>query len=119
VRGALWRSTDNPPPDDGQPTQNNLRLIQSRSGHRVVLDDTAGSEQIVIVDKDGTRKVVIDSAGRSIQITCGSGDISLSAPSGQISISGQSISLQADTQLEVQAGAALTLRGTTVGINDP
>jgi uncharacterized protein involved in type VI secretion and phage assembly len=119
ILGAVWSSADNPPPDDGQPTQNNLRLIHSRSGHRFVLDDTSGGEQIVIVDKDGTRKIVIDSAGQSIQITCGSGDISLNAPTGQVSISAQSISIQADAEIEIQAGAALTLTGATISINDP
>lgn len=119
VLGAVWSSADEPPPDDGQPTKNNLRLIQSRSGHRFVLDDTDGAEQIVIVDKDGSRKIVIDSAGQSIQITCEAGDISLKAPTGQVSISGQSISIQADAEIEIQASAALTLSGATIGINDP
>ena len=119
VLGALWSSTDDPPPDDGQPTENNLRLIQSRSGHRFVLDDTDGAEQIVIVDKDGTRKVVIDSAGSSIEISCQSGDISISAPTGQVSISAQSISIKADAEIKIEAGAALTLSGATVSINDP
>lgn len=119
VLGAVWSSTDDPPPDDGQPTKNNLRLIQSRSGHRFVLDDTDGAEQIVIVDKDGTRKVVIDSAGQSIEISCQPGDISISAPTGKVSISAQSISIKADAEIQIQAGAALTLSGATVSINDP
>jgi uncharacterized protein involved in type VI secretion and phage assembly len=119
VLGAVWSSADEPPPDDGQPKQNNLRLIQSRSGHRFVLDDTDGGEQIVIVDKDGTRKIVIDSAGQSIQISCEAGDISLKAPTGQVSISAQSISIKADDEIEIQAGAALTLTGATISINDP
>ncbi len=119
VLGAMWSSADAPPPDDGQPTQNNLRLIQSRSGHRVVLDDTNGGEQIVIVDKDGTRKIVIDSAGQRIEISCETGDISLNAPTGKVSISAQSISIKADAEIEIQAGATLTLSGATIGINDP
>jgi hypothetical protein len=41
------------------------------------------------------------------------------APTGQVSISGQSISIQADAEIEIQAGAALTLTGATIGINDP
>jgi uncharacterized protein involved in type VI secretion and phage assembly len=119
VLGAVWSSADEPPPDDGQAKQNNLRLIQSRSGHRFVLDDTDGAEQIVIVDKDGTRKIVIDSAGQSIQISCEAGDISLKAPTGKVSISAQSISIKADDEIEIQAGAALTLSGATTAINDP
>lgn len=119
VLGAVWSTADNPPPDDGQQTENNLRLIQSRSGHRFVLDDTSGAERIVIVDKDGARTIVIDSAGQSIQISCDSGDISLSAPTGQVSISASSISIKADAEIEIQAGAALTLTGATISINDP
>jgi len=119
VLGAVWSTDDKPPPDAGQPTQNNLRLIHSRSGHRLVLDDTNAAERIEIVDKDGTRKLVIDSAGDSITISCETGDISLTAPAGKVSISAQAISLQADTEIQIQAGAALTLTGATISINDP
>jgi len=120
ILGAVWSSSDQPPPDLGDQRQNNVRVIQSRSGHRVVLDDTSGAERIAIVDKDGSRKLVIDSAGNSIQITCQTtGDISLSAPAGTVSISAQTISLSATTEIKIEAGASLTLTGATIGINDP
>ena len=43
----------------------------------------------------------------------------VSAPAGVVTIAARSISLQADAEIEVQAGAALTLSGATIGINDP
>ena len=52
VLGALWNGQDQPPAanNDGK---NNLRLIQSRSGHIIRLDDTSGAEKIEILDKSG------------------------------------------------------------------
>lgn len=118
IMGALWSTKDNPP-DAGPQTENNLRVIQSRSGHRVVLDDTSGAERIEIVDKDGARRFVIDSAGSSITISCDTGDITLSAPAGRISLAAQTISVQASETIQIRAGAALTINGATIGINDP
>ena len=52
VLGALWSKVDQPPPDDGDPTQNNWRFFRSRSGHMIRFDDTQGAEKIEI-DRQG------------------------------------------------------------------
>ena len=48
VVGALYNGIDTPPyaNEDGE---NNLRVFQSRSGHRVTFDDTADGERIELV----------------------------------------------------------------------
>jgi uncharacterized protein involved in type VI secretion and phage assembly len=117
VLGGIWDSDTQPPPDDGDETANNWRFIVSRSGHVLKLDDTQGSEKIEIVDKDGTRKVVIDSSGSKIQISCDSGDVEITAPSGKVSVNATSIELKATSTIDVEATGALTLKGSTVSIN--
>jgi uncharacterized protein involved in type VI secretion and phage assembly len=117
VLGALWSSQDQPPADDGRQTQNNWRQIRSRSGHVIKLDDTKGAERIELIDKDGDRKVVIDSAGKKIQVVCQSGDVEVTAPSGSVTVNAQSITLKASSSIDVQAGSTLTLKGATVNIN--
>lgn len=123
VLGGLWNGKDVPPEDNGD-GENNLRLIRSRSGHTVRLDDTKDAEKIEIVDASGKNSIVIDTKNNSITITSEK-DLTLSAPQGKIVLDGQELelkaaskgSLAADQGLEVKAGATLTLQGQTVNIN--
>jgi uncharacterized Zn-binding protein involved in type VI secretion/phage baseplate assembly protein gpV len=105
ILGSLWSQVDKPPKDDGQKTQNNWRFIQSRSGHIVKLDDTAGKEKIEIVDKDSKRRIVIDSANRKIQILCDSaaGDIEIKAPQSDVKIEAATITVKATTSLTLES----------------
>ena len=44
----------------------NQRVLCSRSGHKIILDDTDGKEQIIIQDKTEKNKIVIDSKKNSM-----------------------------------------------------
>ena len=72
VLGGLWNSKDKPAihnakavGSDGKVTQ---RILRSRSGHLIILDDSQGKEQIVIRDKTGKNEIVIDSKTNSMSI---------------------------------------------------
>ena len=116
VVGGLWSKTDTPPARDNKDAQNNLRIIKSRSGHKVTLDDTADAEKIEIIDKTGNHKIVIDSKGK-IEIVCSVGDMSLSAPAGTLKISAQKVEISATTEMSVEATGNLTVKGAMVSIN--
>lgn len=109
ILGALWSQADQPPPDDGNRTQNNWRFIRSRSGHVILLDDTPGKEKIELIDKDGKRRITIDSANQKIQVQCDMGDVEIKAPTGKIMIEAREISVKAST--------TLSLEGSMVNIN--
>jgi phage baseplate assembly protein V len=126
VLGAVWSEKQKPPPGDGRPVENNLRFLRSRSGHLIQLDDTKGKERIEFIDKDESRKVVIDSAGKKIQIICDSGDVDIEAGSGNVTVTAttgsvtvdaQSLTLKASQQITIEAKGQLTLKGATVNIN--
>ncbi len=139
VLGGVWSETDPPPADDGKAEENNWRFLRSRSGHLVKLDDTEGSEVIEIVDKDGERKVIIDSAGQKIQVICDSGDVEVTAGAGTVKVEAQnveveaqnvevkaqagvkveapSIEVKAKSQMTLDGGASLTLSGGVININ--
>lgn len=68
VIGGMWNGVDKPP-EHGADGDNNIRLIRSRSGHEITLDDTPGSEKIVIVDKSGSHKLELSSTGVVIEST--------------------------------------------------
>lgn len=123
VVGALWNGQDTPPAknDDGK---NNLRLIKSRSGHVIKLNDEDGKETIEIIDKSEKNSIIVDTANNTITITTDK-DITLSAPKGTIKLDAQKIDIKssADTKLEagagmdVKASATMNVKGATVNIN--
>jgi len=117
VLGALWSKVDTPPPRDGNDKQNNIRLIKSRSGHIVKLDDTSGSEKIVISDKSGANTLTWDAANNKITIESGKGDLDIKAPAGTLTISAKTVEIKATADMTVQASAQLTVKGATVNIN--
>jgi uncharacterized protein involved in type VI secretion and phage assembly len=117
ILGGLWSTTDTPPPDDGNATDNNWRFIKSRSGHIVKLDDTQGSEKIEIIGSDGERQIVFDIAGKKIQVTCDSGDVEVSASSGNVKVDATTIEIKASGEMKLEAGGTMTISGSTVNIN--
>jgi uncharacterized protein involved in type VI secretion and phage assembly len=117
VLGGLWNQPDPPPPDDGKPTENNWRFVRSRSGHVLRFDDTSGKERIEVIDKDGSRKVVLDTAGRKVQVVCDAGDIEVTAGSGSVTVEAKTITIKASDSLTIEAGRSVTIKGATVAIN--
>jgi phage protein D len=93
VIGGLWNGVEAPPKKNGEITAGGRvtqRIIRSRTGHLVILDDSDGQAGITLQDKNGN-KVSIDSNSNklTIQVT---GDISIQA-GGQIEIKGAMINL--------------------------
>lgn len=117
VVGALWSSADEPPTDDGDTEANNWRVIVSRSGHLLKLDDTSGAEKIEITDGSGKLHVVLDSAAGRVEVTADSGDVQVKAPSGAVSVEAKQISLKATDSVTIEAGTTLVIKGKSVAIN--
>jgi len=123
VVGALWNSKDTPPAanDDGK---NNIRIIKSRSGHVVKLNDEDGKETIEIIDKSTKNSIVIDTAANTITITSDK-DIMLKASNGTITLDAQKIAVKSSADSKIEAGAGMdvkasgtmNIKGTTVNIN--
>jgi len=115
VIGVLWSGVDKPPltNSDGK---NSVRLIQSRSGHQITLDDTDGSEKIEITDKTGKNSIVWDAAENTITITAEK-DIVLKAPSGKICLDAKELELKSSANTTAEATGTMTVKGSTVNIN--
>lgn len=115
VLGSLWNGVDSPPADNGD-GKNNIRVIQSRSGHIVRLDDTDGDEKIELIDKTGNNSLTIKSSDNSITIKC-NGKLTLQAAQGVEITSQTDVKVQASTNMDTEAGAQFTIKGSMVNIN--
>lgn len=115
ILGALWNGVDKPPAtnEDGK---NNLRFIQSRSGHKITLDDTEGSEKIEIIDKDGKNSITWDTTENKISISAGK-DITVDAADGKISLNATEIEIKSSGDATIEASGDMTIKGATVNIN--
>jgi phage protein D len=98
--GMLWNGPDRPPRTNqavvGGDGRVNQRLIRSRSGHEIVLDDTAGREQVVVSDQSGNR-IVLAGGEMSIKVE---GDLILKA-SGKVTL---------------EAGSQIKLKGEVIEV---
>jgi len=123
VLGALWNGKDAPPADNAD-GKNNLRMITSRSGHVIKLNDEDGKETVEIVDKSGKNSIVIDTAKNTLTVTTDK-DIILSAAQGTIKLDAQKLEFKssADTKIEsgagmdVKASGTLNVKGVTINLN--
>lgn len=123
IVGALWNGVDKPfeTNSDGK---NDKRVIKSRSGHLIRLDDKDGAEKIEIIDKTGNNLITIDTKNNKITISSDK-DIELSASKGKVTINAQDVEIKSSASTKVEAGAGmdlkasanLTIKGATVGIN--
>jgi uncharacterized protein involved in type VI secretion and phage assembly len=107
VLGSLWSKKDSPPGRTGAATDNHIRVIVSRSGHRITLDDTPNSERIEIVDHAGKQAVLVD--GSSVTVRADAGKVTITA-SGDVTVS-------AGGDLNLTAKKAVVISGRQVKIN--
>jgi uncharacterized protein involved in type VI secretion and phage assembly len=116
VLGGLWNGQDAPPDANvtiGGAVQK--RLIRSRTGHTITLDDSEEGGGITIEDKNGN-KIMLDCTTNNLSITVNGnaniqaqGDLSLQA-TGRLQLSG-------DGGVAIDGGAANTeIKGLNVNI---
>ncbi|MFZ0771188.1 MAG: phage baseplate assembly protein V [Candidatus Sulfotelmatobacter sp.] len=131
VIGALWNGKDAPPTTNSD-GQNNIRVIHSRSGHLIRLDDTNGNEKIEIIDKTGGNKITIQSSDNSIDMECtgkmtlhasqgidikSDADINITANTSIDVTANTSIGITANTTMDIESQAPMTIKGAMVNIN--
>lgn len=116
VLGSLYNGVDTPPyaNEDGE---NNLRVFQSRSGHRLTFDDTAGEERVELITFNEEIRLIWDAKEKTISVYSGK-DIIIEAKE-TISMkckdfilgADQSISMDAGQTMDNKAGTSMTIDG--------
>jgi uncharacterized protein involved in type VI secretion and phage assembly len=117
ILGSLWNEQDKPPPNGDDAEKNDWRLIQSRSGHILLFDDTSGKERILLIDKDGQRQVLIDSANSKIEVLCQQGNVEVKASAGDVTVEGLNVTVKGKSSLKLESDGQVTIKGSVVNIN--
>jgi uncharacterized protein involved in type VI secretion and phage assembly len=109
VVGTLWNNTDKPPAGSKDSVLSSdkkkvdQRVIRSRSGHLIVLDDTEGEEQILIQDMTAKNQVIVNSKENTMTINL-EGDLTITTK-GKTTVN-------ADGATTVESKDAITIKAT-------
>jgi phage protein D/phage baseplate assembly protein gpV len=140
ILGALWNGQDDPPKKNSEVVANskvNQRILQTRAGHVITLDDTDnaakitiktpaghtltmddtnGSESVSLVDKTGNNLIKIESSSNKITIAA-NGDVAVSAQGNLSAQANGNASVKANGNVDVEAQGQATVKanaGATV-----
>jgi uncharacterized protein involved in type VI secretion and phage assembly len=131
IIGSLWNGKDKPM-QAAYADENTTVMIQTRSGHQIVLDDKNGSEKIVIADKSGKRTLTFDVKQKKFLIEAKEGDVEIRAEkkirlecedfevktskTAKIDV-GTNFDLKVDGNASIKAASQLNIKASRVNIN--
>ena len=105
VTGSLYNGKDSPAYSADSSTD--PKVIQTKAGHCIYIEDQAGQEAIEITDLNGN-SIAWDCANNTITISA-LGDIAVEAK-GKLTLSGK-------TGVEISSPSTVTVKGSTIGLN--
>ncbi len=118
VLGGLWNGQDKPPGDKSKTVSGGKvqqRVIRSRAGHTITLDDSDGGGGITIEDRNGN-SVVVDSGANALRIKMqgdatveAQGDLTLRAQ-GHVTIQGMGVKIDG-------GGGTVDVNGSVINLN--
>jgi hypothetical protein len=131
IVGGVWSKADFAP-EPNQDGANNFRGYRSRTGHRLILDDSA-QVKVVLADKTATNVLGVGqfakagagpnacavykppmSAATGVALSTMEGKLELSCPDGALLVvADDSIKISSKTSIDVVAGSQLELDGTS------
>lgn len=116
VLGSLYNGVDTPPYAN-EDEENNLRVFQSRSGHRVTFDDTSGSERIELITHNEEIRIIWDAVEKTLSVYAGKDIIVEAAETISFTCTdfiveaSSSISMNASSTVDIQSGSDCTVDG--------
>lgn len=102
IVGVLWNSKNKPPEHDKAWVEEGRtlrRMIRTQSGHKIVIDDSSNSPQILIQDKTEKNLILIDTKNNNIEVK---------AQNDFIVEAGRDIKMTAKGKVEIDAGSTMT-----------
>jgi uncharacterized protein involved in type VI secretion and phage assembly len=107
---GVWYPTGQAPQDAAGATPPRKRLVQTESGHQVLLDDTTGAEKVLVKSKGG-HQVLLDD-------TSGSAKVLVQDASGsKVELAATTVTVHAAHPLTIEApGQAITIKAASVDV---
>jgi uncharacterized protein involved in type VI secretion and phage assembly len=103
VLGGLWNGTDSPPQSMDGSGNNYKKVIRSRNGVKVTLDDTSGTESLIL-ETPGGQKITLKDGPGSIELADSNGN--------SIKLDSSGITLTTSSQLQANASTATVSAGS-------
>lgn len=108
VIGGLWNGRDAPPEDMDGGGENNLKVIRSRNGVKITMDDSAGRERLE-VETPG---------GQSVELKDGPGTLILKDQNGNtVTLDAGGVTVDAAAQVSVTAAGQVSVKAGMVQVN--
>lgn len=120
VLGGVWNGKDKPPE-----TNKDRRVIRSRSGHTIRLDDSPDGEKLEIIGSSGTEKITIDTATNTITVSA-DGDLVLESQNGKLILKGKTgvevtseagVKVEAAGNVDLKSDAQVNVKGSAINLN--
>lgn len=112
ILGMLWNKDDPPPEKMDGDGKNDIRALHSRSGHKIVFNDSKDKPSITIGDKKDENHIVLNLADGNIEIKAvnnltieAGGDIEIKAQGQIVLDAGKDLKAAAKNNLAIDAGA--------------
>ena len=105
ILGGLYNGNDKPSVSRSDSTD--PKLIRTKGGNEILLDDTSGQEKVQITDANGN-VLILDAANNTITIQTQS-DITVESKTGRLHLKGNTV--------DIEASGAMTLTGETIALN--
>ncbi len=110
--GTWWAQDEAPKGVDNEDAQPDIKIIKTKTGNIIELNDKSGSESITIQDKNGN-KVIMDSS-----------NIEINSDSRDVKINGLNITIEATSELNLkgatinmEASGNISIKGALVDLN--
>lgn len=103
VIGGLWNGRDAPPQSMDGAGKNDLKVLRSRNGVKVTLDDTSGQEKLILETPGGQKLTLKDGPG-TVEVVDSNGNSIKMEPSGITINAAAKVTVTAGAQVEVNAG---------------
>ncbi len=119
--GCLYNGQDKPP-THRQGTSKDQKMIRTRTGHELVLDDTSGAERVRITTQGG-HVLDLDDAGKKVSVTTSGGhkvDLDDGGKTVTVEASGgPTIVIKSSGTVDVTAAGAVTVKAASAKLDAP
>lgn len=134
IIGGVWSSVD-VPPEVNENGKNDFRFIKSRSGHRLLLDDS-DQTKVVLTDHSNTNyagvgsyaeggdspnkmkletpSAINGSPEKGVAFASMQGTVNIWCPNGTLTVKGKDVEITASQKANIKAGGELKLEGGTM-----